>query len=120
VEFRQRASRLHKKTEREAAEDQGCQMVCFLTKNPDLGKLWRVLYGKMLVYFMFIWPMLRPSEIVYGHLVYFVVVWYIFPFLVGCTVNNLATLQKTAMKAGMGQRRKNAFQMDWMSGKCVG
>jgi hypothetical protein len=23
--------------------DQGCQMVCFQTKNPNLGKFWRAL-----------------------------------------------------------------------------
>jgi hypothetical protein len=23
-------------------EDLGCQMVCFQTKNPNLGKIWRV------------------------------------------------------------------------------
>jgi hypothetical protein len=28
----------------------GCQMVCFQTKNPNLGKFWRVLQWKMWVY----------------------------------------------------------------------
>jgi hypothetical protein len=28
---------------------------------------------------MTIWSILRPLEIFYGHLVYFVVIWYIFP-----------------------------------------
>jgi hypothetical protein len=54
-------------------------MVCFQTKKPNLGKFWRVLQWKILVYFMTIWSILRPLEIFYGHLVYFVVVWYIFP-----------------------------------------
>jgi hypothetical protein len=27
----------------EGSQDQGCQMVCFQTKNPNLGKFWRVL-----------------------------------------------------------------------------
>jgi hypothetical protein len=58
---------------------QGCHMVCFQTKNPDLGKFWRVLQWKMLMYFMNIWSILWPLEIFYGHLVYFVVIWYIFP-----------------------------------------
>jgi hypothetical protein len=35
--------------------EQGCQMVCFQTKNPKLGKFGRVLQWKMLVYFMDIW-----------------------------------------------------------------
>jgi hypothetical protein len=33
---------------------QGCQMVCFQTKNYNLGKFWRALQWKMLVYFMII------------------------------------------------------------------
>jgi hypothetical protein len=37
-------------------------MVCFQTKNPNLGKLWRVLQWKMMVC------------IFYGHLVHFTVV----------------------------------------------
>jgi hypothetical protein len=31
---------------------QGCQMVCFKTKNPNLGKFWRALELKMFVDFM--------------------------------------------------------------------
>jgi hypothetical protein len=42
-------------------------------------KFWRVLQWKILVYFMTIRSILRPQEIYYCHLVYFVVVWYIFP-----------------------------------------
>jgi hypothetical protein len=54
-------------------------MVCFQTKNPNLGKLWRVLLWKILGYFLTIWSILRPLEIFYGHLVYIVVIWYILP-----------------------------------------
>jgi hypothetical protein len=46
-------------------------MVCFQTKNPNLGEFWRVLLCKILEYFMTIWSILRPLEIFYGHLVYF-------------------------------------------------
>jgi hypothetical protein len=53
---------------------QGCQMVCFKTKNPNLGKIWKAL------------------GIFYDHLVNFVFIWYIFPVLVSCTKKNLATL----------------------------
>jgi hypothetical protein len=42
---------------------QGWQMVCFQTKHPNLGKFWRVLLWKILVYFMTIWSILRPLEI---------------------------------------------------------
>jgi hypothetical protein len=58
--------------------DQGCQMVCFQTKNLYLGRFWRALKWKMLVYFMVIWNNLRPFGIFlwtfgtfYGQLVYF-------------------------------------------------
>jgi hypothetical protein len=48
------------------------------------------------VYFMDIWSILQPFDIfyehliymVYGHLVYFVAIWYIFPVLVHCTQKN--------------------------------
>jgi hypothetical protein len=33
----------------------------------------------MLVYFMDIWPILRPFGMFYGQLLYFVAVWNIFP-----------------------------------------
>jgi hypothetical protein len=58
---------------------QGCQMVCFQTKNPDLGKFFRVLQCKILVNFLTIWSILRPLQIFYGHMLYFVVIWYISP-----------------------------------------
>jgi hypothetical protein len=75
---------------------QGCQMVCFQTKNPNLGKFWSALdlenvyvfYAQM-EYFSEIWE-------VYGHLVHFVSFWYIFPFFVSCTRKNLATLVEVA------------------------
>jgi hypothetical protein len=60
---------------------QGCQMVCFQTKNPNLDQFWRVLLLKILVYFKAIWSILWPLEIFYSHLVYFAVIWYIFPRL---------------------------------------
>jgi hypothetical protein len=58
---------------------QGCQMVCFQTKNRNLGKFWMVLLWKILLYFVTTWSILQPLEIFYGHLVYFVVIWYISP-----------------------------------------
>jgi hypothetical protein len=58
---------------------QGCQMVCFQTKNPNLGKFRRVLLWKILVYFMTIWSILRPLEIFCGNLVYFSPFWYFGP-----------------------------------------
>jgi hypothetical protein len=38
-----------------AGSELGCQMVCFQTKNTNLGTFWRVLRWKMLVYIMAIW-----------------------------------------------------------------
>jgi hypothetical protein len=47
-----------------------------------LGKFWSVLkIGKSCKYFKIIWSILRSLEISYGHLAYFVAIWYIFsPF----------------------------------------
>jgi hypothetical protein len=65
--------------------EQGCQMTYFLTKNPNVGKLWRVLHWKMLVYLIAIWSILLtviwyilwPFGMFYGHLVCFMAIWYI-------------------------------------------
>jgi hypothetical protein len=54
-------------------------MVCFQTKNPNLGNVWGVLQWKILVYLMTIWSILKPLEIFYDRLVYFVVIWYVSP-----------------------------------------
>jgi hypothetical protein len=65
---------------------QGCQMVYFQTKNPNLGKFWSALQWNMLVnfiaihmYFTAVWYILWPF-------------WSIFPVLVCCTKKNLATM----------------------------
>jgi hypothetical protein len=77
---------LHKTSQKmmkrlKARSDQGCQMVYFQTKNTNLGKFWRVLKLKMLVYFIHIGSIFRPFGIFYSHLVYFPSFWYIFnPF----------------------------------------
>jgi hypothetical protein len=57
---------------------QGCQMVYFQTKIPDLGKILRALEWKMLSYFMTIWNILLPFGIINGRLA----IWCIFPVLV--------------------------------------
>jgi hypothetical protein len=64
----------------------------FSNKNPNLGKIWRALKCKMLLYFMIIWNMSWPFGIMYGSLVKFVVIWYIFPFWYVWTKKNLATM----------------------------
>jgi hypothetical protein len=51
------------------------------TQNTNLGKFWRALQWKILVYFTAIWYILWPFGILYGHLVYCMVNWYIlWPF----------------------------------------
>jgi hypothetical protein len=59
---------------------QGCQMVYFQTKNPNLGKFRRVLDWKMLIHFKAIWNIYRIFDIFYDHLVHFVLIWYFFRF----------------------------------------
>jgi hypothetical protein len=52
-------------------------MVCFQTNNPNLGKFWRVLLLKILVYFMTIWS----NSTAIGNILWpfgiFLVIWYI-------------------------------------------
>jgi hypothetical protein len=56
---------------------QGCQMVCFQTKTPNLGKFLRALDWKMCIHFMAIWNILWRFGIFYEHLVHYVLIWYI-------------------------------------------
>jgi hypothetical protein len=53
-------------------------MLYFPTKNPSLGKFWKVLKWKMLEYFMNIRPTLQPVDIFYDHMVHFVAIGYRF------------------------------------------
>jgi hypothetical protein len=73
---------------------QGCQMVYFQTKSPNLGKFWRVLYRKRLVHFTVLWSISLQFGILCGHLVNLTVIWYIFHVLVRCIEINLAALPR--------------------------
>jgi hypothetical protein len=53
-------------------------MVCFQTKNPNLGKFFRALDWKMLIYFIAIWNILWRFGIIYDLFVHFVSILYIF------------------------------------------
>jgi hypothetical protein len=60
---------------------QGCQMVSFQTKNPNLGKFWRALEWKRLVFFMenwIFWPFYHFN----GHSVMFWLLGTFSPILV--------------------------------------
>jgi hypothetical protein len=48
---------------------QGCQMVYFQANISNLGKFWKALEWKMVVYVMPIWNISRPFGIFYGALV---------------------------------------------------
>jgi hypothetical protein len=50
----------------------------FSNQKNNLGKFWRALDLKMLLYFMAIWNILQTFGILYDHLVHFVFVRYIF------------------------------------------
>jgi hypothetical protein len=49
----------------------------FSNQNFHFGS-WRVLQWKMLVYLMTIGSYLLPFDLFCGHLVYFMVIWYVF------------------------------------------
>jgi hypothetical protein len=57
---------------------QGCQMAHFQTNNPNLGKFWRVLRWKILLYFTPSWSVLQPFSIFCGHLVYLMVTYLVY------------------------------------------
>jgi hypothetical protein len=59
-------------------EHQGCQMVYFQTKNQNLGNFLGSCNGRCCI-FMNNWSILQPFGKLYGHLVQFVVIWYISP-----------------------------------------
>jgi hypothetical protein len=59
--------------------NQGCQMLYFKTENSHLGKFWRVLQLKMMVYFIDILSILPRFGIFCGNLVYFSRFWYAVP-----------------------------------------
>jgi hypothetical protein len=61
-------------------------MVYFQTQNPDLGKFWRALDWKILIFFMAIWSILQLFDMfcafvstLHGFLVYFFPFWYAVP-----------------------------------------
>jgi hypothetical protein len=66
-------------------------MVSFQTKNPNLCIFLRALDGKLTMYFMAIWNILRTFGKFYNHVGNFMTIWYIFPVLVSRTNKNLAT-----------------------------
>jgi hypothetical protein len=53
-------------------------MVSFQTENPNLGKFWRALNWKVLIYIMAIWNILHTFGIFNDTLVHFMFIWYIF------------------------------------------
>jgi hypothetical protein len=61
--------------------NQGCQMVYFQTKNPNVDTFPRALEWEMLLHFMIIWNILWPFckfiAVWYG---WFVAIWYIFHY----------------------------------------
>jgi hypothetical protein len=79
-----------------SVDNQGCQMVCFQTKNHNFGQIRRASEWKMLWYFMNI---LRPFGVIYGLLVYIVCgpLLYFFTFWYVWTKKNLATLLITGL-----------------------
>jgi hypothetical protein len=71
-------------------------MVYFHTNNPYLGKFWSALERELLVHFRTIWNILQQFCVFYGHLVYSVVIWYIFPVL---GIKNLASLHTSEVNS---------------------
>jgi hypothetical protein len=79
--------------------DQGCQMVYFQTKDPNLGKFCRGLSMEDVgigIVRPYIWSTLQTFGIFVAILcTYFIVIWNIFPVWVYSNMKNLATLIST-------------------------
>jgi hypothetical protein len=75
----------------------------FQSKNPNLGKFWRALEWKSLVYSLALCNILHPFGIYYSYLLNFMAFWWqfgIFPHvLVHCVIKNLATLLSSAFSS---------------------
>jgi hypothetical protein len=70
---------------------QGCQMVYFQTKNPNLGKIWGAWSGKGWYYIIYMaMNILQPFGIVYGQLVIYWQAGTFSAVLVHCVKKNLA------------------------------
>jgi hypothetical protein len=83
-------------------------MAYFEFKNPNLGKFWRDLLRKMLVYFtavwyifIAIWYVLWPLSRFYGYMVDFTPFWYL------CTKKNLATLDWNGFECPPPQKKES-------------
>jgi hypothetical protein len=107
----EKKSRNLRKRFRSKVSTQGCQMVYFKTKNPNLGIFWRALEWKM-------WYIIRPFGIIYDHLVYvifgrlvqFVIIWQTyFPFWYVWNKNNLATLVSSKLSAEANFEKNDTY-----------
>jgi hypothetical protein len=77
-------------------------MVYFQNKIPNLGKFWKALVWKTLLYFMAVWNISRTFVTFYDHLEHFVFIWYIFS---GFGI----IYQKTYGNPARVKQRNNAF-----------
>jgi hypothetical protein len=114
---------------------QGCQMVYFYTKNPNLGKFWMCLQWKMLVYFMAIWSILRPFGIFCGRLLYFMVICKVYFSRFGMLYqdksgnpggrhqkpysNNISSLQRTIIVRDITLQKSGSVKFTWKKGSRV-
>jgi hypothetical protein len=54
----------------------------FNSKTPNMDKIWSALEWKMLLYFITVWNIFQSFGKICNCLVYFSVLWFIFPILV--------------------------------------
>jgi hypothetical protein len=88
------------------AAEQGCQMVYFQTKKSQFGQILEGLRWEKINVFMAVWNSLQTLGIFCDHLVLFVLICCIFPVLVQCSKNNLATLLLKSNASFLAFRRR--------------
>jgi hypothetical protein len=88
----QKASSIFQNSSSQVHTPQGCQIVCFQTKNPNFFKNLQGLGIENIVIFYDHLEYSTSFGIIYSILVWFVAIWYIFPVSVCLDLKNLATL----------------------------
>jgi hypothetical protein len=73
----------------------GLPDIPFSNQDPRFEKFFTALQWKRWAYFISIWSILWTFRKVYGHLVYLLLNWYIFPVLVSIGEKNLTTLSNS-------------------------
>jgi hypothetical protein len=103
-----------------ATSNQGLPDGLFSNQKSHCGEIVEDLRMENVEIFYGIWNILCTFEISCEHLVHFVLICYIFPFLVSCTKKNLATLLLNFCFHCLGLDAVEAWPHEWEKSSKVG